>query len=40
MELLIEGKIVEETLLQALMKEANELLAIFSASAITARKNK
>ncbi len=40
MELLIEGKIVEDILLKELMKEANELLAIFAASAITARKNK
>lgn len=40
MELLIEGKIVDETLLKDLMKEASELLVIFSASAITARKNK
>lgn len=40
MELLVEGNIVEESLLKDLMQEAGELLAIFSASAITARKNK
>ncbi len=40
MELLTEAEIIEEKRLEELMKEANELLAIFSASVITAKKNR
>jgi four helix bundle protein len=40
MELLIEGQIIKEHLLKDLMNEAKEILAILSASAITAKKNR
>ena len=40
MELLIEAKIIESKKLEALMKEADELLAITVASIKTARKTK
>lgn len=38
-ELLVEGEIVRESLLKDLLKETNELLAIFAASYHTARRN-
>ena len=40
MELLVEGKIVEYSQLESLMKEADEILAIIVSSIITARKNR
>lgn len=40
MELLIDGKVVERPLLEPLMMEANEILAIVIASIKTARRNK
>lgn len=40
MELLTEAELIDAKRLEDLMKEANELLAIFSASVITAKKNR
>ena len=40
MELLVEGKIMEFTKLESLMKEADEILAIIVSSIITARKKR
>lgn len=40
LELLVEGEIVKQTKLEGLQSESQELLAIFSASVKTARKNK
>jgi len=39
MELLIEGNLISEQMSEQLLKEANELTAILTASVITARKN-
>ena len=40
MEMLVEGKIMEFTKLESLMKEADEILAIIVSSIITARKKR
>ena len=40
MELLTEAEIIPSQRLEDLMKEANELVAIFSASVLTAKQNK
>ena len=40
LELLVEGEIVSMTKMKDLLDEANDLLAIFSASRTTARRNK
>jgi four helix bundle protein len=39
MELLIEGNLISQQMSEQLLKEANELTAILTASVITARKN-
>jgi len=39
LELVIEHKLMQETLVQALLKEANELTAIMAASRISASRN-
>jgi four helix bundle protein len=40
LELIIEGDLMEEKLVTSLLKEANELTAIFVASRISAKQNK